>query len=104
MADGDKWQEKVKRTCTDNIPWWWFIFRFIYLIHLSILYIYFFFQSLFAIVAAVLHLGNITHVEDQRIAKLSHNGHETYVADVSKLDIFNFFFVIDVLKKVFNNI
>lgn len=39
-------------------------------------------ESLFAIVAAVLHLGNITHVEDQGVAKLSHNGHETYVADL----------------------
>lgn len=44
-------------------------------------------QSLFAIVAAVLHLGNITHVEDQGVAKLSHNGHETYVADVSNVNI-----------------
>lgn len=44
-------------------------------------------QSLFAIVAAVLHLGNITHVEDQGVAKLSHNGHETYVADVSIANI-----------------
>ncbi|XP_052824673.1 unconventional myosin-Ic isoform X1 [Octopus bimaculoides] len=37
-------------------------------------------ESLFAIVAAVIHLGNITHKEDQGVAKLSLNGHETYIA------------------------